>query len=190
MPFTFFPAFYAIAWFLFFMTATRIARKSIYGLFCNHMLQRDCCFHRLIAALYSSSIAVCSQLGCDFLSLRPWSLMSDSISFFTPSRHHNARTWKPHHGMCLWCIFAVFFFQIWVPSKLTEPSLIPHLIGTPCYTAGQQLKGLVAAWRANISTPMLHMTSISRVVGKLTCMNDIKVWRMWISHILHRDFPV
>ena len=43
---------------------------------------------------------------------------------------------------------------------------------TPCFTAVEQLRKLVATRRANMSTAMLRMASVSRAVGTKLCVND------------------
>lgn len=48
------------------------------------------------------------------------------------------------------------------------------LEGTPCFSAAQQLSELVATRRANMSTAMLRMESLSHVVGNSAILRRLR----------------
>ena len=53
--------------------------------------------------------------------------------------------------------------------RMTNIGAANFLQGTPCFTAVEQLSELVATRRANMSTAMLRMASVSRAVGTKFC---------------------
>jgi len=71
------------------------------------------------------------------------------------------------------------------------------LQGTPCFTAVEQLSELVATRRANMSTAMLRMASVSRAVGTKFCQwqnyanyeHTLYFWHNNINYVYYASKP-